>query len=554
MKKNLLALSLVTLLLASCDGGSSGGLSVDQGSTTKADLKITFFNGGYGETWINNLARRFEEANNCTVEVVSSNEGPCGAENYIQSGYNLSDIYIAEGVNWKNLVQKGQLEDLTDVYEAEVETRAGKQKIKDFMDQGIVGNFYAQRELKSTEYKPWAMPWTAKPNAMAYNEDILKAIKHTSTLPVTASVVDATTGLWVAPPETLSDLYAFCEDVKLFNNNSAEKQTLNDTHDYSAIGWCGGVNADSLGFLVVSWWAEYQGIKVSNVQGQGSFSDFFNFGNTTNSHIGQTFDINVWKQEGLINAYNKLADLLIDSSTGAYINTIKDPYNTNLQQLQQLFVANVTNKNNEKPVLTIASSYLENEVIKNRYLDSDGDGKQDVNFKFMNVPRLEESSEELLYLNFSDSMIIPYNAAHKELAKKFLIFMSSEQEIDNFTAESGGGVRPFNCDVRTEVTGNTYTPFVNSLFDVYYNSTHVYEYPSNVQSLAQVSHVFRYGGGSYLGGVDWLTMLSLLADPKGKTPGEAVTDASIQALQQNSINGTGGWLNRFKLTDISNNK
>ena len=539
MKKLLLLLlSLVlSLTLFGCETESKTQ------ANTSTDLKITFFNGGYGEDWIKNLAARFEEANDVKVEIVSSNEGNCGAENFIKSGYNMSDIYIGEGMPWRQLLQSGLLADLSDVYEAEVETSKGKQKIKDFMDPLCVGNFYAQRQLSKAEYVPWAMPWTVQPNAMAYNEDILKAIKHVSSIEVTDSLIGSD-GKWASVPKTLQDLYAFSEDVIAFSNNSAEKQALGDSHTYVPFGFAGGINIDSIGFMIITWWAEAQGLSTSNYQGEGSFYDFFNFGNTTNSNVGQTVDMGVFRQTGLALAYDTFAAYIFDEN-GQYKNTLTNPYNNNLQQLQQLFVAN---KVKEKPVLAIASSYLENEVIKNRYIDSDQDGVQDVNFKFMNVPKLHADSEDILYGRLSDAIIIPAKAAHLELAKKFLIFMSSEQEIINFAKDTNGGIRPFNCDLREESTGVKYSAFATSLFDVYYNSRVFYEYPMNVTSYAGVAHVYRYAEPSYHGNLSWTSVLDKMKDPQGKTPGQAIADDVVFRLTQDELDS---WIRKFKLTNIT---
>ena len=539
MKKLLLLLlSLVlSLSLFGCETESKTQ------ANTSTDLKITFFNGGYGEDWIKNLVARFEEANDVKVEIVSSNEGNCGAENFIKSGYNMSDIYIGEGMPWRQLLQSGLLADLSDVYEAEVETSKGKQKIKDFMDPLCVGNFYAQRQLSKAEYVPWAMPWTVQPNAMAYNEDILKAIKHVSSIEVTDGLIGSD-GKWVSVPKTLQDLYAFSEDVIAFSNNSAEKQALGDSHTYVPFGFAGGINIDSIGFMIITWWAEAQGLSTSNYQGEGSFYDFFNFGNTTNSNVGQTVDMGVFRQTGLALSYDTFAAYIFDEN-GQYKNTLTNPYNNNLQQLQQLFVAN---KVKEKPVLAIASSYLENEVIKNRYIDSDQDGIQDVNFKFMNVPKLHADSEDILYGRLSDAIIIPAKAAHLELAKKFLIFMSSEQEIINFAKDTNGGIRPFNCDLREESTGVKYSAFATSLFDVYYNSRVFYEYPMNVTSYASVAHVYRYAEPSYHGNLSWTSVLDKMKDPQGKTPGQAIADDVVFRLTQDELDS---WIRKFKLTNIT---
>lgn len=544
MKKILLTLllSLSIFVLVGCGDKTTG--NGKNGGNTSANLKITFFNGGYGEDWINNLVKRFEEAKNVKVEIVKSEEGNCGAENFIKSGYNLSDIYIGEGIPWKSLVQSGLLADLSDVYEAEVDTRNGKQKIKDFIDPLYKDYFYSQRQLSKAEYTPWAMPWTVQPNAMAYNEDILKAIKHVSTIEVTESCLGSD-GKWVDPPATLQDLYAFSEDVIAFNNNSAEKQALGDTHSYVPFGWAGGINIDSIGFPIITWWAEAQGLTTSNYQGEGSFYDLFNYGNTTNSNVGQTVNMNVFNQTGLKLAYNTFRGYILDAE-GNYKNTLTNPYNNNLQQLQQLFVAN---KVNEKPVITIASSYLENEVIKNRYIDSDLDGKQDVNFKFMNVPKLNASSDRILWGRISDVIVVPAKAPHLSLAKEFLIFMSSEEEVDNFAKDTNGGIRPFNCDLRTEVTGTEYTAFANSLFEVYYNSTRFYEYPLNVTSIAGVAHIYRYNDPSYHGNVTWTDILSIMRDPSKTDAGAAIATEVVFRIKNTELDA---WIRKFKLTDVTN--
>ena len=283
---------------------------------------------------------------------------------------------------------------------------------------------------------------------------------------------------------------------------------------------------------------------TSNYEGEGSFYDFFNFGNVTESNIGQTVDMNVFKQSGLNLAYNTFANYFFDQQ-GNYKNTLSKPESNNLQQLQQLFVAN---KVKEKPVLVIASSYLENEVVKNRYIDSDLDGKQDVNFKFMNIPKLNAQSDNLLYARLSDAIIIPAKAAHINLAKQFLIFMCSEQEVINFTKETSGGIRPFNCDLRSQATGNEYTPFVDSLFDVYYNSTRFKEYPMNAKSLAGVAHIFRYSESSYHGNVTWTEVLNVMKSSKDGNPGKTITDQVIFSLTQNELDN---WIKSFKLTNIT---
>ena len=113
MKKMLAFVLLMSSLfmLASC-GGKSGGNS---------DLKISVYLGGYGQVWINTLARAFEAENEGVKVTIEANPDlPSEIPTRLQNG-SADDLFFSHGINWERLSVQGYLEDLSDLYEMEVE-------------------------------------------------------------------------------------------------------------------------------------------------------------------------------------------------------------------------------------------------------------------------------------------------------------------------------------------------------------------------------------------------------------------------------------------------
>ncbi len=502
--KRLMAMTLVGAMTMGVAGCSlkSGSANVD---TKNYDLVVKYYSGAYGDDWIELAAEEFEKEKGVKVQVIPSTEMDCGAENNLTSGKNLADVYIGSSDRWQSWVQNGYVENLASVFESTVQTSEGEVTIADYMDPDVVGRCYIERQVGTGDAYPWIIPLTAMPMSLAYNADVLKEIPHTSSVTVSAESVDPSTNKWIAPPKNLSEWQALCDDINAYQSD--------DGHTYVPIGWT-ALASEQIYYFLFTWWAQYQGLNESNVAGQGSFYDFWNFGNTSQTTLNQTFSSSVFDQSGLAAALDYFKELIVDTSTQGYKNSLSAVNTLTTQELTRALYAE---RNEERPVIAMASSFGENEARLTGVLDSDSDGQQDSNILFMNIPALDgHEDEKYLYCAYDDFMFIPSGAVHKDLAKEFLTFLCNEDQLKKFTVRSMGGIRPFNYDAR-EIEDDSLTEYNKSVFDVYYNSTRIYDYPLNAykESLFAVSLIYTYESPIAFADVSMATVVNMIKTTDG---------------------------------------
>ena len=160
MKKKIFAIfmaSLMTVPFAACGGGNGGGGGDDVDPTKTTVVECLNFNGGVGQEWLDNAARRFEklkenesyETGKTGVKINVDSEIDLQENTLSSSGYN---IYFNEhGLSPAELSQKGYLLNINDIVTQTLETVDGKEvsiedKIQaDFRSalKGTDGNYYA---------------------------------------------------------------------------------------------------------------------------------------------------------------------------------------------------------------------------------------------------------------------------------------------------------------------------------------------------------------------------------------------------------------------------
>ncbi|MBO4732982.1 MAG: hypothetical protein J5662_00755, partial [Clostridia bacterium] len=284
--KRLLVLVLALALIASMTACGSGDSDDD---SKNYDLVVKYYSGAYGDDWIKLAAEEFSEEKGVKVQTIPSSDMDCGAENSLTAGKNLADAYICSARRWSSWVQNGFIENLKSVYDSTVKTSKGDVKISDYMDPDVLGRYYTERQVGTGDSYPWVLPFSAMPMSLAYNADVLKKIPHVSAGTVSAETVDPSTGKWIAPPKNLSEWLALCDDVNAYKSD--------DKHKYVPFGWT-ALASQQVYYFMFTWWAQYQGLFESNVAGQGSFYDFWNFGNTSKTTLNQTFSSKAFDQKG----------------------------------------------------------------------------------------------------------------------------------------------------------------------------------------------------------------------------------------------------------------
>ena len=529
--KRLLTLAVAGILAVSTMAcGSQGGGSKD--GDKNYDLVVKYYSGAYGDDWIELAAKEFGEAKGVNVQVVPSSDMDCGAENSLTAGKNLADVYIGSSNRWQSWVQNGYVENLKSVFESTVSTSKGDVKIADYIDPDVVGRCSIERQVGTGDSYPWIIPFTAMPMSLAYNNDALQQIPHTSSTAVSAESVDKATNKWIAPPQNLTEWLALCEDINAFESG--------DGHKYVPFGWS-ALASEQVYYFIFTWWAQHQGLEKSNIAGQGSFYDFWNFGNTSKTTLDQTFSSSVFEQEGLAAALDNFKKLAVDEKSESYKNSLSAVNTVTTQELTRALYAE---RNEERPVIAMASSFGESEARLTGVLDSDSDGKNDSDIRFMNIPALDgHEDEKYLYCAYDDLMFIPSAAEHKDLAKEFLVFLCSEDQLKKFTVRSGGGIRPFGYDAR-EIEDESLTTYNKSVFDVYYESTRIYDFPLNAykESPYAVSLIYTYESPIAFADLSMSTVINKIKTEDGA--------AVMKEAKRTFELLTNNYIKKFRMTEV----
>ena len=249
----------------------------------------------------------------------------------------------------------------------------------------------------------------------------------------------------------------------------------------------------------------------------------------------------MFDQKGIAVSLDNFKKLVIDTKTQGFKNSLSAVNTLTTQELTRALYAE---RNEERPIIAFASSFGESEARLTGVLDSDSDGKQDSDIRFMNIPALDgHESEKYLYCANDDIMFIPSGAAHKDLAKDLLLFLCSEDQLKKFTVRSGGGIRPFNYDAR-EITDESLTKYNKSVFDVYYTSTRIYDFPMKAyrESPFAMSLIYSYERPIVFADLSISTVVNMLK----KSDGAAVMKEAKRTFELSKQN----YVKKFKMTEV----
>ncbi len=447
--RKVIAVSLCAALSCGLLAGCGG-----QG-TEKGVLTIRYYTGGFGDEWLESAREKFLAANPDVkdIKLYSDSQLRSTAVTYLTS--NTPDIIMSQNLSWASFVSQGLIEPIDDVYESEVVTSDGNVKIKDYLDDDFAEYGYMQRIAGQGENHAWVLPWSVLTCSIAYNVDYLESTPRRSM---------GAGQYWTEPPATVSELVEYVGDINARNDGVVP------------FSW-GGSGYNWLLFPGYVWWAQIQGVDESKIEGEGSFYDFWEF---------QTPE--VYKQTGIQGMLNILRDLLVDTDTQSWKNSPDRLEERDTTDVEKFFT-------DGRAAMCFAGSWLENEM--------DGFIPEGFNMLMMDTPVVDEAYLEKLGIqstvdsdvkinnaNAGDVMFIPQKAVNKDIAKRFLTFLCSEEMLVEFS-EFTGMMRPFKYNP-LELSDYEFSDFTKSCFSLYMNSDYnLFEYPKNAVKKQQEDPSFE---------------------------------------------------------------
>lgn len=470
------------------------GSNSDNEIQKEGRLSIVYYPGGYGTEYLNTFCKEFlAKKNGKSVDdikeevdylLVPDEEITYGADYYLTSESKCPDLIISNLLSPKAVTQ-GYVASLDEVFDSTIETSKGTKKIDDFVMKEAVEQYtYEVRRGQTAKHK-FAMPWSAIPLSIAYNNTLLQKINHVDkTYEVEEGAIKD--GKWARAPITVDELLSCFNDLDSYNSEN--------NVNLAKLGWAAVNGCNWFESLLITWWAQKQGIDEEYLYpGEGSYYDFWKYE-----------DAEIFKQRGLQDALQQLQDIIVEN--GNFANSYNSVGSMTIKNAQQAFAEG-------KALFCLTGDFFEKEYSS--FIKESGQ-----EFKMMRVPAIggADLDEKLTYINISSCAYVPTKAINKELAKDFLKFTTTEQYCAKFS-QMTGGIKPVDYDVREGGDMSQFSEFKKSVFDLYYDcDDYLYKFPRNVE-IEDISPVYLYEGVSeniFLG-ASYFTVISNL---KTMTPHE----------------------------------
>lgn len=400
---------LLTLMVALAS--VSGLTGCDQSGSDSGTLKIAVYLGGYGEVWINTLARAFEQENEgVKVEYEANPELQSEISNRLQNPQG-DDIFISHGIAWEKAAVQGQLESLDDLYES-VDENGVK-----FEDR-ILDNF---REMSTFNGHYYKVPWTNGSGGIIYNSKMFEENN------------------WEVP-ETYDELVTLCQTIYDANIKVDPTNTKPNADTIKPFVW--SKETYYWDYVVFDWWAQLAGLDEINQYKQLGSAEVFN---------PETYP-------ALTNALSKWVDLVA-----------KHPEYSMEDSVGKQYIAAEMDFMNGYAAMIPCAQWLESEM-RDQLEDSNCVMKL-MPAPVLDGAKRDENGN-VIRVNYSvgagDSIIIPSASKNKSLAKKFIQFMMREDNAKLFTEKTNGVLLACKYPENLELSNST--PFVESLLEINNNS------------------------------------------------------------------------------------
>ncbi len=249
----VLLVSVMLLGLVAC--GNNG---IPEGKT---ELRITYFNGGYGDAWIKQMKAAYEAYNKDVYITLTPYTGKTNPVSQIEGGSVAHDLYFLNSTGM-GLAASGLLVDLTDVYKSEA-TGDGKTVEEKMLP--TYRDYFDLSDVDQLSGQYYAMPWATGYSGLMYNKTSLDKLFGEGEYSL---------------PRTTDELTAFCDEIV---GNGAWPFVWSKDVEY----WT---------FMFNIWWAQYEGAQ--------GYEDYFT-GTVRDENGNPSVDMNadVLRQQGRLEAF-----------------------------------------------------------------------------------------------------------------------------------------------------------------------------------------------------------------------------------------------------------
>ena len=421
LKKAMVLLCCFTICISAFACG--GTTDVPSGGDESGQLDIIVADQGFGTLWLKNVIEGFKEKYP-NVQVELKTQKLLDKVNlYLTSNKkNPYDIIFTEGSQVFTYAETPYTipgieecyEDITDVYNAIPEGEA--KPIKEKMYDGIYEYF------KTSDEKTYVIPYAMTLFGFMYNTDLISDDEL---------------------PNTTNELVELCKAV--------EKR--NESKGVNAIVWT--KDGEYFDEIFETWWAQYEG--------RDGFMGYF-----------KSEDISVLNQTGRVKALEVISSLIdynngyADSDSpglefipaqkrfmdgqaafypcGAWLeNEMSEfyaPGTAHINYMRTPVISSIV----EKLEYRNGSNYMEDSMLSAVIKAIDSGATSYAGVSESDFAKIKEAREMYYYENIIDSAVIPSFSDAKELAKKFLIYMYSDEGIEKYENSDAGGSLPVYYD------------------------------------------------------------------------------------------------------------
>lgn len=502
MNKKILNVMCLALCATSVLGTTACGGGKVSYDTTKTQLFVQTYDGGYGSEWLERVGDRFETAfadyklgDKVGVEIVPILNTELGSgvdNNWIT---NTNEIFFLEQTTYHKMYEKGRFLEITDIMTEKLTQYGESGSIVDKMNPTLV-EYYNEGTEENPKY--YALNYSNSYEAFMYDEDLFyqQGFYYTKLRDENKS---APTADCLISPETKKAAdgdYAHLETVKgttywkttegeyLSHGPDGKYGTQDDgqpaTYDeffalldyikdesggVTPIIVAGKANTGYFAWLFQQLVADYEGETAMrrNLEFEGVADNLIEVdanGNVTPLPTITLDDSNRLQQYKSAGRYYalKFMEKLFENGGQKYMNTRSFAGSVDQIRAQEYFVYSV--KDDEKYALSFDGCWWETEASDTLDTMAENFGsqyaKENRRFRTMSLPKATEEKvgeQSTFYENHFFCAFIRSDIGEKaDLAKKFLQFCFTDESNSEFTAYTGV-TRPFDYEIMDKHKG-----------------------------------------------------------------------------------------------------